>query len=152
MTGRSVRSRPGDTTVTGDVHTELMLEGATIERAYFQRAAELAGGPGAILIGQFLASWVGERCCLVQITRTEGRFTLVLDPEWAELGLDLRGISKGSADLDMDLPRSSLRAVIHGWPEGWAELEDPDLELHLSDDEVPHVTLTDGTRSDQPES
>lgn len=130
-----------------------MLRDAIIERAYFQHADELTDGPGAVLIGQFLSSWVGERSCLVQITRDEGRFTLVLDPDWAELGLGLRALTgASSAELDMDLPRSTLRAVIRGWPEYWGQLKDPHLEVHLSDDDVPHVALTEGGPANRPAS
>lgn len=121
-----------------------MLERATIDRAYFLRTDKLTGGPGVSLIGRFLASSVGERSCLVLITRPDGKFTLVLDPEWTELAMTQ---STGSVDigeqLDIDLPRSALRAVVEGWPDEWERFRDPALELHLSDDEVPHLWLTE---------
>lgn len=119
-----------------------MLERATIDRAYFLRTDKLTGGPGVSLIGRFLASSVGERSCLVLITRPDGKFTLVIDPEWTELAL---AQSAGSGDIadqpDIDLPRSALRAVIEGWPDEWERFRDPALELHLSDDDLPHLWL-----------
>ena len=84
--------------------------------------------------------------CLVEIKRAEGCFTFAVDAEWAEMGMDLMATSCSGMDCSAQLPRSALRAVIAGWPAQWDMIEKPRLEVHLSEDLVPHISLS----ADQP--
>lgn len=123
-----------------------MLHQAAICKAYFVDPLELSGGRGSALVSQLISEIAGPRVCVLEIERADGRFCLVLDAGWADLGVYVRSISDRSVMASLahrPLPRAALHAVIAGWPADWDHPVDPELDLHLSDDLIPHVSLAD---------
>ena len=115
---------------------------ANIERAYFRATSHLASGYGSTQISELLLEMVGPRLCLLEVRRPDGRFTLAVDADWAEMVTGLGEIDEREDDLaSLQLPRSALRAVIAGWPTDWDDLGQPRLEVHVSEDLLPHISL-----------
>lgn len=100
-------------------------------------------GPGSTQISDLLLELVGPRLCLVEVRRADGCFTFAVDADWAEMVMDLGSVGDTDELCSLQLPRSALRAVLAGWPSHWDEIGEPRLEVHLSEDLVPHVSLSD---------
>ncbi|MBT8240691.1 MAG: hypothetical protein KJN63_05645 [Acidimicrobiia bacterium] len=129
-----------------------MNRAAHVQRAYFQTTSRLARGIGSTQISELLLEVAGPRLCLVELERADGCFTFAVDTDWAEMGLDLRATPCREVDCSLPLPRSALRAVIAGWPAHWDTIERPRVNVHLSEDLVPHVSLsTDDRVSGRPD-
>lgn len=126
-----------------------------ISKAYFVCTDELARGPGSTLVQNLLQEVAGPQLCLVEVMREEGPFTLAVDSGWAELGMQVTGgtaccdfANPDLADLvGMELPRPALRAVIDGWPDQWDDEPDPHIDVHLTEDNIPHVSLNGAGRA-----
>ncbi|MFW2383719.1 MAG: hypothetical protein ACN4GZ_18355 [Acidimicrobiales bacterium] len=124
-----------------------MKRAATIEKAYFRATSQLALGSGSTQISELLNEIVGPRLCLVEVRRADGCFTFAVDADWAEMGIGLSQFDPSDDELSsLPLPRAALRAVVAGWPTDWDRIGDPRMEVHLSEDLVPHVSLLE----DQP--
>ena len=123
-----------------------MLHQAAICKAYFIDPLDLSNGRGSALISQLITELAGPRVCVLEIERDDGRFCLILDAGWADLGVQVASISSsaglGSA-ADDQLPRAALHAVIAGWPSDWDHPVDPGIDLYVSEDLIPHVSLAD---------
>ena len=121
-----------------------MLHQAAICHAFFTNPGKLAKGPGSALVSGLLQEIAGNYLCILEIERPDGRFSLVLDTAWAALGLQVSALD-GCDELNdsVPLPRSALRAVVAGWALDWDEQINPTLGVHLSDDDIPHVSLSE---------
>lgn len=111
-----------------------------IASARLHRAGSAAYGPGGQAVASFLRRLTGDDYAIVEIERNEGRFSLILDPDWVELARSSHAISPDIVD-DMGLPRSSVRAVVEGWVSDWSEATS-DLSVEHSADQIPHLRLT----------
>lgn len=121
-----------------------MLNHAAIHDAYFTSALDLSKGPGSALISTLLGEVAGEWLCIVEIERADGQFSLILDAKWAVLSLQSSGLLADDDDSsDGALPRLALLAVIAGWPKDWDKTAKPKMGVHLSDDMIPHVSLSE---------
>jgi hypothetical protein len=118
---------------------------ARITNAYFCAPSELAFGSGSTQLSELLSKLIGTRLCLVEVDRTDGHFTFAVDADWAEMGLLSAGDGAPSEDElpSFQLPRSALRAVVAGWPADWDDVLEPRIEVHVSKDLVPHLSLAD---------
>ncbi len=124
-------------------HTFSVNSAAMIERAYFCTTAQLGLGAGSTQLSELLLELIGTQLCLVEVRRPDGRYTFAVDADWAEMAIGLG--QQGVADEELaglQLPRSALRAVIAGWPADWDGDGEPRLGVHLSEDLVPHVSLS----------
>ena len=119
---------------------------ASIEKAYFRATSQLAVGSGSTQVSDLLLELVGPQLCLVEVRRPDGCFTFAVDAGWAEMALVLNNVDTSHDLSSLQLPRSALRAVLAGWPSDWDEISDPRLEVHLSEDLVPHVSLSEDER------
>lgn len=122
-----------------------MLHQAAICRAYFTDPLLLANGRGSALVSELLCELAGERICTLEIERSDGRFSLAIDADWADLGLQVSGLllAQPGTMEDHPLPRTVLHAVIAGWPQDWDAPTNPRISLHLSDDMIPHVSIAE---------
>ena len=93
-------------------------------------------GAGGHAVAEFLQTHAGDEYAIVEIERNEGRFSLILDPEWVEFALSV----DHELVEDMELPRGSLLAVVAGWNADWSSASS-DLTVVLSPDEIPHLRL-----------
>ena len=108
-----------------------------IASARLHRADSAAHGVGGRAIADFLQSHAGDEYAVVEVERKEGRFSLIVDPDWIEFA---RSADESIID-DMDLPRSTLLAVVAGWAIDWSKATSEELTVVLSDDKIPHLRL-----------
>ena len=120
-----------------------MVHQAAICKAYFTNPTKLTRGRGSALVSTLLEELVGDHLCILEITRPDGRFSLVLDADWADLGLQISALESDKLDEKVALPRSALNAVVAGWPLEWDEQANPKLGVHVSEDNIPHVSLSE---------
>ncbi len=109
---------------------------ARIASARLHRASSAAYGAGGQAVTEFLKVHAGDDYAVVEIERNEGRFSLILDPEWVEMA---QAADQEVID-DLELPRASLLAVVAGWAADWSRASS-ELTVDLSDDEIPHLRL-----------
>jgi len=111
-----------------------------VASARFHGARSAASGAGGQAIADYLQSHAGEEYAVVEIQRDGGRFSLIVDPEWIRLALSASTIDQNLVD-DMQLPRSTLLAVVAGWDTDWSNATS-DLTVEHSPDQIPHLRLT----------
>ncbi len=111
-----------------------------VEAAYMVDIDELAWLATPESLTDHLASLGHRRVCLVLVERRDLRFTLVIDPGWAEFASDVRRHDPHLIE-ELSLPRSVVASVVDRWPADWLAHHGHDLEIERGTDGVPHVSF-----------
>lgn len=126
--------------VERDCHDDDVTFTTHIESARFHDADAAPCGGGARAIEDYLQSHIGNDYTVVEVSRPEGCFSLIVDANWFRLA---QQASRSQTDVlgDLELPRSSLLAVVVGWSSDWVTAS-ADLSVEYSTDHIPHLRLT----------
>ncbi len=111
-----------------------------IESARFHDAEAVPCGEGTRAIEGYLRANIGTDYTIVEVTRPDGRFSLIVESGWFRLA---QHTAKRHPELleDFELPRSCLLAVVAGWKRDW-DNEPSGLSVQFSPDQIPHLRLT----------
>ncbi len=114
--------------------------GTRVEAAYMVDIEELEWLATPQPLADHLCSLGHRRVCLVLVERMEHRFTLVIDPAWADFAADVRRHDPRLVD-ELSLPRSVVSSVVDTWPADWLRHHGDDLEIERGTDGLPHVSF-----------
>ncbi len=118
----------------------------TVVAAAFGELHSVANPVLSELVAAMLECSADQTFCFVQIRRTDGEHTLLIDADWMELAEEVDRIAPISAD-DFDAPANAVKAVIQGWPESWQHWDGSALDVHWSDGDIPYVGSVARSRS-----
>ncbi len=112
----------------------------TVVGAYLATLDEVRDAQLAAVLTRQLAPSADEKFCFVTIDRDHEIFTLAIDGAWVGLGLEIQR-NHSPVELDMELPRAALRAVVRGLPETGTTPVGVAPSITMSPDGIPHIAF-----------